>query len=158
MVWESHQFQWALKTEQLVACPPPSISRTSRPRDTRTVFTLPLDTRADSFPRETMGANPPELSLSLSPPVLKQACLAELRLHSVALNAAKLKNDELLSHLIMPLYYPAIYHFDSRNNLLERNRFSGYSLYSVSARNKKYCWGIVCSLFLLDEGSESGKV
>lgn len=23
MVWESHQFQWALKTELLVACPPP---------------------------------------------------------------------------------------------------------------------------------------
>lgn len=142
MVWESHQFQWALKTEQLVACPPPSISRTSRPRDTRTVFTLPLDTRADSFPRETMGANPPELSLS--PPVLKQARLAELRLHSVALNAAKLKNDELLSHLIMPLYYPAIYHFDSRNNLLERNRLSRYSPYPAYTENKKYRRGFVC--------------
>lgn len=129
MVWESHQFQWALKTELLVARPPPSISRTSRPRGTRTVFTLPLDTRADSFPRETMGAHPPELSLSLSlsPPMLKQARLAELRLHSVALNAAKLKNDELLSHLIMPLYYPAIHHFASRNNLLEPNRFSRYT-------------------------------
>lgn len=80
--------------------------------------------------------------------MLKQACLAELRLHSVALNAAKLKNDELLSHLIMPLYYPAIYHFDSQNNLLELNRFSRYSPL-VLAGNKKLLE--LCRLFSLDE-------
>lgn len=80
--------------------------------------------------------------------MLKQARLAELRLHSVALNAAKLKNDELLSHLIMPLYYPAIYHFDSRNNLLERNRSSRYPLYLLRSPPSRGIKNIAGALFV----------
>lgn len=56
-VWESHQFQWALKTELLVACSPlptpPLLSSLPLTSPFPEPFAHPpLDTRADSFPRE----------------------------------------------------------------------------------------------------------
>ena len=68
MVWESHQFQWALKTELLVACHLMPLIPPTHPLTTRTPewFHPPLDTRADSFPRETMASNPHTLFESMN--------------------------------------------------------------------------------------------
>lgn len=65
MVWESHQFQWALKTELLVACYPIPVIHLLTTR-TPEWFHPPLDTRADSFPRETMASNPHPLFESMN--------------------------------------------------------------------------------------------
>lgn len=50
MVWESHQFQWALKTELLVAFPPPCFPSPPTAPFPEPFARPPLDTRADSFP------------------------------------------------------------------------------------------------------------